>query len=593
MTDSKADSVHENPSRFDEAPEGMDLLLVHCEAGISPLPFIGIIPALGLIDLASYLKSRGFDVGIIDARHSDFAIDWFADFIVAAKPRWIGFDVLADTVFTVARLMHIVREHSPSTRIMVGGPQATVASEDILLHLEPDVVVRGEGELTCVEILSGNELADMRGITFRDGDATRTNPHQPLLDLDDLPTPDYSLVWKYDTMGFYPCINTGRGCPYKCTFCAAPTLGPKLRWRSIDKVISDIRIIMKTFPTKYLSITDDTFTFNKKRTRAFCKAIRKIGGGRDFFWFAEGRVDRLAGEKRLMKRMKKAGLVMLQLGIESGDERVLESYKKNISLMDARRVTKDLADVGILIHAGFIVGGPFESRKTLATTLDFMKEITEISGGLMQIKIAYLNPLPKTDIYEHPDKYGLLICDRDLHTSGSFDNAVTETHGLSREDIFRARVEMQTEIAKLHQEVFNRHEQKHLDYLKSILEKIGAIHIALGFLSGIDIEAQRTYLSKMIFDKAHRYKQFFTFGHEHSLELIPARMIFFNMDENGRYFNNLTGEKLSDVESDVLNYACGKLSGTEIAYILELDDEEMRRALKGLEDKKMIIHRTY
>ncbi len=571
----------------------MDLLLIHCEAGTSPLELVDYLPPLGLVELASFLKRHGFDVGVIDARHHDFTIDQLADLLAEERPRWVGIDVLADTVFTAARLVNIVRKSSPSTRIMVGGPQASIVSEDVLLHLEPDVVVRGEGEISCAEILSGKELPDVRGIVFKDGEKIVRTPPQPLIDLDDLPPPDFGLLRNHDTMNFFPSVHTGRGCPYKCTFCAAPVLGPKVRWRSIDKVMEDIQAAFRAFPKKYLVITDDTFTFDKRRIHAFCKAMRRIGGGTDLFWYAEGRVDRLAGDRALMRAMKEAGLVMLQLGIESGDESVLKAYKKNIRLDDVRWVCKALADEGILVHGGFIDGGPFESRETLARTEGFMKELIELGRGLMQAKSCFLNPLPGTDIYEHPDRYGLKLLDPELLTSVSFDNAVTSTDFLSREEIFRGHLAIMASTVPLQKEIFDREANAHRDYLTDLRSKVGAIHLSLSFLDDASFEDRARNLYDMMMRKAVKHRQFFTSGYEHGIGLIPARLPFFNIDARGNYFNNLLKQGLTDAESDVLHYACGKLTGGEIGIILEMDDDSMKAALRGLEEKKMIIYRTY
>jgi len=96
-----------------------------------------------------------------------------------------------------------------------------------------------------------------------------------------------------------------------------------------------------------------------------------------------------------------------------------------------------------------------------------------------------------------------------------------------------------------------------------------------------------------ILTKAGEYAQFFNYGHEMALDLIPARLPAFGMREDGRYALNISVEWLSDDESDVLHFASGKLAGREIAFLLEMDDGRMKKALKGLEDKRAIVYRSY
>lgn len=570
----------------------MDLLLIHVEAGIMSLQ-ISTLPPLGLIQLATYLKSHGFDCSVIDARHRDFSIDWFFDYLARTRPRWVGISVLADTVFAARRLIGIVRKASPETRVVVGGAHATVRPEEVFQDLKPDVVVLGEGEIPSAELLSRSKPSDVRGIMFRDGNGfVRTQP-APLVDMDDLPSPDYTLVQNFKELSYQTTAHTGRGCPYRCSFCAAPILGPKVHVRSIAKVMEDIELATRATGNRYVWITDDTFTFDGRRVREFCKAIRRIGGGKDLFWYCEGRIDRLARDPSLIKEMKGAGCSIMQLGVESGDERVLEAYRKEIRLDDVRKVIRALTDERILSHAGFIVGGPFESPNTIARTQKLLHELAEISRGLMQIKLSFLNPLPATDVYEHPERYGIRLLDPGLLSSVYFDNAVTETDSLSREDIFRAQRRVGEEAISLLKESFDSQDEAFHSYMTDLFGRIGPEHISFAFLSKISHVESSKMLTQHFFKIAGEYKQLYTFGHEHSLDLVPSRIPIFDVGEDGRYRVGASKVQLTEDESDVLHYASSKLTGREIAFLLEMEDERIRKVFKDLEDKKAIVYRAY
>jgi radical SAM superfamily enzyme YgiQ (UPF0313 family) len=571
----------------------LDMLFIHAEAGISPIAFETTLPPLGLVELATYLNAQNFRTRVIDARHKDFSIEWLFDFLSEAKPRWVGLSVLTDTVFTVMRLAGLVRRASPQSRIVLGGAHATLMPDDVLAMIDADVVVIGEGEIPCAEILAGKTLHEVHGIAFRDGGKTVKTPVSPRFDMDLLPPIDYGAIINVGGLTYSPSVHTGRGCPYRCSFCAAPILGPKVRWRRVDLVMQDIEAAAIACNSRYISISDDTFTYDPRRIADFCKAIERIGGGTDLFWYAEGRIDRLAAYPELIGTMKRAGLRYLQLGVETGDQRVLDAYRKGITFDQVRTVLRALAQEGILIHAGFIIGGPFETPETIATTQNFIDELIEICGGLLQVKPTFLNPLPGTPIYEHPADFGIENLDPGLLSSVGFDNAITQTESLSREEIFHAHRDMSITSAEHLRTTFDRQSAAFHDACRELLAQLGPVHISLSFLSALPLAKMGRIFFDTTMENTERYAQFFRNAHDHALDLIPARLPFFTMGEDGTYFLQLHGTHLTQEESDVFHYCSGKLTGSEIATILDVSDEAVKKALKGLEGKNAIVYRTY
>jgi len=585
-----------------QAHRDLDILLIHAEAGISPFMISVNFPPMGIIELASYLHANGFKVRVIDTRHIDFTIEWLAGFLAEARPRWVGISVLTDTLYQATRLTNLVRNSSPRSRVVIGGVHATMRSEDVLMELMPDAVVRGEGEIPTAELLSKEKLSEVRGITYLEGGKPVRTPDPPLLDLETKPAPDCRLVLGYRGLDYHPSVNTGRGCPYRCTFCAASTISPRVRWRSIGKVIEDVKFVMDTCEGDYLAIFDDTFTFDIKRTEEFCREIRKIGGGDKFVWYAEGRVDRLAGRTKLLHEMQESGLRFLQLGVESGDERILEAYKKQIDLADAETLCAECAEAGILVHAGFIMGGPFESPETARHTREFIGRIVEKSRGCLQILTACLNPLPGTEIFEDPARFGLALTDPDLFSSTAFDNAVTETDALSREEILRERQRTSLFSTERANEACLAREEPFFDYLGDVLTKVGGpYHNSLRNLvrmrsgGGWDAESldrEMIEIRESVMKAAGAYPQFYTEAGDLWNDLVPARLPFFKMGADDLY-RILPDVELTDIESDVFHFSSGKLTGREISMILGEDHARVRAAIESLEKKEAIIHRTY
>ncbi len=572
----------------------IDLLLIHCEAGISPLPFSSFLPPLGLVDLASFLNAHDVRCRVIDCRDPQFSLTWLADYLVETRPRWIGVDVLTDTVFTAARLVNLVRNVSPSSRVVLGGAHATILPEKILKGLRPDAVVIGEGEIACLDLLTRKRLLDVRGIAFKRGRGIVRTPAPPLLDLDEKPAPDLSVIEGFRDIPYIPGISTGRGCPYRCAFCAAGILNPTVRWRSVDRIMEDIRTIFasREFRSRYLIIADDTFTVSPERTLEFCNGIRNLGGGKDLFWYAEGRIDRLAKDKALIPAMKAAGLCMLQLGIESGDERVLKAYRKGICVEDSVHVMEACAREGVLVHGGFITGGPFESPSTIESTRALALRLSETGQGIAQFQFGFLNPLPGTDVFDRPGEFGLKLLDPNLLSSITFDNCVTRTSDFSREDIFDARNMLRDETNAKLEEVFRAHYERRLAHLAELRQRIGPAHNSLSLLSGQSIEERKAEQINGIFEKIESSIQFISQAGDGWRDSIPVRLPFFSLDKDSRY---ITAEriKLEVVESEIFHYASGKLTGAEIAMILDRSEEELTQAFASLEQKKAIIYRLY
>lgn len=572
----------------------LDFLFVYAEAGLSPVLPNSLIPPLGMIQIATFLKDKGFRCKVLDARNLNFNRKWFSAYIREHNPRFIGFGVLTDMVFTIARLIKIARRASPNAKIVVGGAHATICDEDMLLKLKTDVVVRGEGELPCLDLARKKELSKTKGISFLARNKLVRNPIPSPIDLDTLPTPDYSLIEGHEKFQYELSIVSGRGCPYRCTFCVAGSLGRAVRWRSVDKVIEDI-VTLRSSSTKngYITIMDDTFTIDANRVAEFCDKVKMIGGGKEFYWYAEGRVDRLAKHPELIKMMREAGLIVLQFGVESGDERVLAAYHKGIRIEDALALTKACADERIFMPIGFIVGGPFESPETLAKTEAVAKEIVKIGNGYASIQCSFLNPLPGTDIFMHPGKFGLKLLDPQLLTSTGFDNSVTETDAISSFEIhaFRMRV-MKEIISTLYNTIKARGDEFKI-YAKEMMSITGPSHLSMSMAFLDDIFDLYKRIMDSIRAGVKSHSQFSLYSYGEWSKLVHIRLPMIELDTKGNYHSVILNMRFTEDESAVLRYSSGKLTGREIAKALNLTEVEITPTFLSLEEKGAVVYRQF
>jgi len=570
-----------------------DFLFVHVETGLSPVIYSNYLAPLGLIQMATLLKKKGKKSAVLDARHPGFSNESFAAIIADMLPRYVGFDLYTDNIFNVARLANIIREVSPSTKIVCGGPHATVCDTELFEDIDADIAVRGMGEGICLELLEKTDLSKVAGITYKIDGVIKKNPDAKSVDIDSLPSPDFSTVVNVLDMPYGTSIITGRGCPFKCAFCAAEKLECKTSYRSIKKVMDDIKLAREQLPSSFLAVLDDTFTVDAKRTEEFCDEIVKIGGGKDFYWYALGRVDTLVKRPALLKKMYDSGLRLLQLGVESGDERVLKAYKKDIALDDVVKLCEMCRDLRLFIHTNFIIGGSFESDETLAKTQKFAEKLIDVSGGYLQLSFPILNPLPGTDIYDHPEKHGIKILDPKLLRSSQFDNCIAETEKLSREQIVWHRMKLMIELTDvMYKKIAEQGPEFHA-YCDSLAAGLGMFHVAFfskNFKNWAEI-ASSQWQDTM--KRMPDYDTFLEVAEGDWKDLIPVRMTPLAVNDEGLLDFPFMEENASEEGSKILDLSAGKLTAGQIAEKLGFGDEVMEKELQFLEDRGAISYRTF
>ena len=322
--------------------------------------------------------------------------------------------------------------------IVIGGPQAAFLDAVFIRKTGASVVICGEGEVTTLEvvlqILTGKpDFSSIRGIKFLQNDKMVVTPPRPLIqNLDALPFPNAKFALGSLFRPTLASFLTGRGCPYSCSFCYEGGNTRGVRWRSVENVIQEISQVLEERPDiHYLMFTDDTFTVDSERVKAFCTELKHLREKYSFSWFCEGHVRTLYGKSDLLKLMIDAGMTCLQIGIESGHDDVLEAYNKKITTRMIESVVKDAFDAGLeQLWGNIILGGAFETPERIQKNLDFCEHLYEMAPGMINMDVVYFWPLPGTRITSHPADYGMKILDIDSKTS-SMDFPVVEYPDIS------------------------------------------------------------------------------------------------------------------------------------------------------------------
>src|ERR1700733_13307547 len=306
-------------------------------------------------------------------------------------------------------LSRAIKKANPKIKIAFVGPHVSVLPEKSLRDCpEIDFVCRKEFDYQVVDYAKGKPLADIPGVSFlKDGKVVH-NPDAPQIqDLDALPhaTEVYKRdldVTRYNVpFLLHPFVSlyTTRGCPAMCTFCLWPqTLsGHPWRKRSTDDVAAEMKRAKELWPAvKEFFFDDDTFSIQKARTIELCEKLKPLG----LTWSCTSRVTT---DRDTLKAMKDAGCRLLIVGFESGDPQILKNIKKGATVERARDFVKDCHDLGLIIHADFILGLPGETKESIRNTIDFAKSL---DCETIQVSIAHA--YPGTEFYDFAAKNGFI-----------------------------------------------------------------------------------------------------------------------------------------------------------------------------------------
>lgn len=356
--------------------------------------------SLGLLYIAAVLREQGHEVAVLNADYEN-RCDYldqrgiFSGFdayktihenedhhiwedtvkdVLEFGPDYLGITMYSANFKAAKIIAGKIKKVNREIKIVVGGVHPTLAPEKTLQRKEFDYLVRGEGEIPLLELLSGKSEENIAGLSYkRDGNIFINALSEPIVDLDVLPFPARDLIINTDGNTDYGQIITGRGCPFSCTYCASPAMwGRKsVRFRSVANVIEELLLIKKTYPHNIIYFEDDTFTLRRIRIKELCKEI--IRCGLDIKWKCDTRADCLTEEMVIL--MKEAGCVCVKMGVESGSEKILKKINKRVNKETILNASRIVQKHGIPLTVYLMAGFPDETNEDLQETIRFAREI--------------------------------------------------------------------------------------------------------------------------------------------------------------------------------------------------------------------------
>jgi radical SAM superfamily enzyme YgiQ (UPF0313 family) len=343
--------------------------------------------------------SADHDVRILDMRLEEERS--LVDTLVEFAPHIVGTTSMTTDAYQAKAVLRTAKQVLGRVLTVIGGHHPTLSPLEFD-HDYIDVIVQGEGELTFREIVdrySADEPIDLTGIAGTrwandDGHRKLERKRAQTVALDDLPSPDRSLIHRYRKRYFYTAVQpmasifTSRGCSYDCNFCAIwEYYERRVRWLSAEKIADQ----MEACEEEFIFILDDNFLVNKKRIIALCEELETRGIKK--YWMTQGRTDFVAANPELMARLARNGLCSLLSGYESNDDEALAALRKKSTWNANIQANEIMADLGIFSTGIFMVR-PDWTADQFQGLYDY---INTLKVGIPLITV--LTPLPGTQLY--------------------------------------------------------------------------------------------------------------------------------------------------------------------------------------------------
>lgn len=370
-----------------------------------------LVPPLGLAYIAAVLEANGYAVEILDCIAQQITQDSLGAEMESRKPDVVGITCLTPMALRSMGAAKIAKEAVPDSVVVMGGAHPSVLPAETLRNEFVDIVVVGEGEYTMLELVrcieAKGDLKQVPGIVFQENGRLIETPSRPFNDLDSLPFPARHLLPMksyHPTVANYrrlPChtMITSRGCPFNCTYCSNSIFGRRYRASGPENVVKEMEHLISEHGAKEILFWDDVFTLNRRRTQRICELI--LERGLNIPWTCESRVDCVTED--LLTQMRKAGCWQIGYGVESGDQAVLDTIKKGITLEQVEKAFKWTKEAGINARAYLMIGLPGETKEQVLKTIDFTKRL---SADIAQFCIA--TPYPGTELFEIAKNDGTL-----------------------------------------------------------------------------------------------------------------------------------------------------------------------------------------
>ncbi|OLN29408.1 B12-binding domain-containing radical SAM protein [Desulfosporosinus metallidurans] len=388
--------------------ENFRVVLINPSNGTIPADLYAPTEHLGLAYLAAVLRCNGFPVKIIDAYALNLSYEEVLKETLDFRPSFIGLTAEYNTIEQAMKLATEFKEKLPEVYITFGGEHTTFSTIEIFNEcIAVDLVIRGEGEITIVEVMNrlveNKDLTNVDGVYFRgnQGEIVTNKERAAIADLDTLPFPVRDTLDACIERGITPAISilASRGCHANCSFCNASkffNLGGGSHWRSRDpkKVVDELEFLLeryKDYPIyEVVYFNDENFVGPDpdgiRRVHEIAREIKKRNLKLSFEIFC--RADSFDGYEEVVKDLSEAGLISALVGLESGYQKQLNSFGKGTTVDQNLNTIEIFKNHNIITSSsGFLMFNPYSNFKEIEENAKFLLSIGMSTLYNMSLKV--------------------------------------------------------------------------------------------------------------------------------------------------------------------------------------------------------------
>ncbi|WP_297775831.1 B12-binding domain-containing radical SAM protein [Blautia sp.] len=399
---------------------------------------------LAIYSMKAYAEQKGCPGAEIQL--AEYTINQQQDGILRGiyekKPDLLCFSCYIWNISFVRELIRDVKKILPKTRIWVGGPEVSYDAEDFLKEM-PQVtgVICGEGEETFAEVVrtyaqwekqeeEPKALGNILGVVYREGKNLIFTGNRDILNMDELVFPYENLSLFEHKIIYY---ESSRGCPFSCSYCLS-SIDKKLRFRSVSLVKKELQFFLD-HQVPQVKFVDRTFNCKKEHAMEIWKYIKEHDNGITNFHF-EIAADLLTEEEIGLIAAMRPGLIQLEIGVQSTNERTLQEIRRKTSFQEICKKVRAVAEgENVHQHLDLIAGLPYEDYKS------FQKSFCDVYAlRPQQLQLGFLKVLKGAYMEEMADAYGCVYKSKEPYE-------VLKTKWLTYGEISRLKgIEEMTEV---------------------------------------------------------------------------------------------------------------------------------------------------
>lgn len=366
---------------------------------------------VGFVYIAGSLRAAGYEVDYYDAMSLWHKWPEIRQRIEAFKPGLVATTAFTASIVAALKLCELAKQINPEMITVLGNVHAAFCYDEILQndHDSLDYIVRGEGEVTLVELLdclnAGDDPAKVQGLAFWRGSGVVVTPKAPYIhDLDNLPTawdlvewPIYSYRAKNNAR--LAIISTSRGCKSQCSFCSQQLFwSQSWRARSPENVIAELELLGSRYGVQVAMLSDELPTFDRVRWERILDLMieRQV----PVKLLMETRVDDILRDADIMWKYRKAGVEHIYVGVEAGSQETLDLFNKDTEVAQSKQAIDIINGADIVSETSFVLGMPDDTPESIAQTIELAKHYNPDMAFFLAIA-----PWPYAELYPKLEPY--------------------------------------------------------------------------------------------------------------------------------------------------------------------------------------------